>query len=270
MKRIDLDEDETYLKAAIYGGPGTGKTNIGVTAPEPLFLLSERQAKPHIREAARRLGKPMPPILFMEKLGDYRRVLRALIAGAVDRTQPLRVVTDGGVVEYEGPYPESVIVDSLTDACALVREEVYNEAPPEKAKDGLDKVTERHWAALRDRSEKLIRAFRNLPLHVLFICGLDDKTTGEGDQQERHVGPAFPMRAISPFLCHSVNVVGITTREIKQTRSDEGQREIEYGLVTTGPGYMTLKPFRPLRDKEAPDFASWVERIRDAGKGGVK
>lgn len=265
VKRIDQDPEEQFVKVAIYGVGGTGKTSFGVTAPGALFLLSERQGLPHIRSAAQRLGRPVPPVLFMDNLGDYRMVLRALIAGAVDKTAPFRVVDDKGTCFHEGPYPETVVVDSLTDACSLVRDEVYREAPPQKASDGLEKVTERHWAALRDRCEKLIRAFRNVPCHVIFLCGLDDKTTGEGDQQERFVSPSMPMRALPGFLCHSVNTMGVTTREVKATRDGEGNRDIDYGIRTTGPSFYLLKPYRPLKDQEVPDFASWVERLQAAG-----
>lgn len=269
MKRLDLDEAEVHVKACVYGQPGTGKTTFGVSAPSPLILLSERQGLANVRAAAKRTKRPVPPTLYMEKLSDYRRVLRAIMAGAPTR-EVLRVTDDKGAVEYEGPFPETLVIDSITDACSLVREEIVAEAPPEKAKDGLEKWSERHWAALRDRSEKLIRAFRNAPCNVLFLALLDDRTTGEGEQQERSVGPLFPMRALPGFLSSCVSVVGITTREIKSTRGDDAQREIVYGIRTTGPSYYMLKPFRPLKDEEVPDFASWVERIRAAGAAGEK
>lgn len=260
MKEITNDRDERFIKAAIYGPPGTGKSSFGVTAPNPLILLSERQGIAHIRAAAARLGRSVPPVLFMESLADYRMVLRALMTGAGKPT--ITVANDKGTVFYTGPYPSTVVLDSLTDACRLVTDEVMLEAPPEKAKDGLDKVSERHWAAQRDRSEKLIRAFRNVPAHVLFLCLADDRTSGEGDQQTRSVTPALSMRALPGFLCAAVNVVGITTREIGKTRDETtGDRDIEFGIRTIGPSYFMLKPYRPLRDVEVPDFSSWVARL---------
>jgi hypothetical protein len=78
----------------------------------------------------------------------------------------------------------------------------------------------------------------------------------------------MPMRALPGFLCHSVNTMGITTREVKADRDAEGDRQIVYGISTTGPAFYLLKPFRPLKDKEIPDFASWIERIQAAGAAG--
>lgn len=268
MKRLDQDADEAFLKVAVYGPPGTGKTSLGVTAPDPLILLSERQGMPHVRAAAARLGKAVPPVLFMQSLNDYRDVLRALIAGPHHETKTLRVTAKDGAVAFECPFPKTVVVDSLTDACALVREEVYSESPPEKAKDGLEKITERHWGALKDRCEKLVRAFRNVPAHVLFLAHADDRTVGEGDQAERMVTPMLPMRSLPSFLCGAVNLVGISTREIEQKkRAEDGNREIVFKVRTTAPSYFMLKPYRPLADVEEPDFTLWVNKLLAAGKG---
>jgi hypothetical protein len=34
-----------------------------------------------------------------------------------------------------------------------------------------------------------------------------------------------------------------------------------YGVMTSGPEYMMLKPCRPLRDVEVPNFTQWVQAI---------
>jgi hypothetical protein len=263
MKRIDDDDDnESWLKAAVYGAPGTGKTDFAVSAPKPLILLSERQGLATVRSAAVRRGVPVPPVMFMEDLRDYRDVLRAL-HGAKDK--PFRVMQklDGSepVAVYEGEWPETVVIDSITDACEIVEAEVRREAPPEKAKDGLEKWTERHWATFRDRCEKLIRSFRNVPTHVLFLALQDDRVVGEGDEANRIINPMLPMRALPGFLCSCVNVVGITSRRIED-RDEDGQRRIVHEIRTIAPSHYMLKPFRPLRDIEEPDFTSWVERVR--------
>lgn len=262
MRRIDEEPSEAFLKAAIYGPPGTGKTDFSVSAPRPLILLSERQGMATVRAAAKRRGVPMPAVLYMERLEDYRDVLRALHG---PRDAAFRVTSKGANGEratvYEGAWPETVVLDSLSDACELVEAEIRNEAPPEKAKDGLEKWTERHWSALRDRCEKLIRAFRDAPLHVLFLALQDDRMVGEGEEASRQVNPALPMRALPGVLCASVNVVGITSRRIDD-RGEDGQRNIVHEVRTVAPGHYMVKPFRPLRDVETPDFSSWVERVR--------
>lgn len=269
MMRLDDREDEDHFKALIYGPPGTGKTGFGVSAPEPLILLSERQGMPHVRDAARRLGRPVPPVLFMQTLEDYRAVLRTLRAPKAADGSFKVVGKDGAELLSLPRWPKTIVIDSLTDACRLVDEEVKRDAPPSKASDGLEKVTERHWAALRDRCEKLIRAFRDAPAHVLFLAHLDDRMMGEGDEAQRWVGPTLMMRALPSFVIGCVNVAAITTRTLgKRVDVKEGEeqpdRPIEFGLVTVGPGFFQLKPYRPLRDKEIPDFTDWIRRVRQA------
>lgn len=259
MKRVDEDPTEKWVKAAVYGPPGTGKSDFGTSAPRPLILLSERQGIRTIRSAAARRGLPMPIVLAVETLQDLRDVLRALHG---PRDRPFRVLS-GTEVAYEGEWPESVVIDSLTDVCELVEAEIRKESPPEKAKDGLEKWTERHWAALRDRCEKLIRAFRDVPAHVVFLCLQDDRMVGEGEEAARQVQPALPMRALPSVLSAAVNVVGVTSRAIRD-RGEDGQRQIAYEVRTVGPSHYLLKPYRPLRDLEEPDFSSWVARIQSA------
>src|ERR1041384_1457371 len=136
MKRLDDQEDERQGKALVYGPPGTGKTSFGVSAPEPLIALSERQGMVHVKQAARRLGKPVPQTLLIEHARDLRSLIRALHG---DRTKPFKVwqrFEDGDRMIYEGPWPQTLVIDSITDAGRLVADEVREQSPPTKGRDG--------------------------------------------------------------------------------------------------------------------------------------
>lgn len=273
MKALSIaGQDHTWIKALIYGKPGTGKTTFGVTAPKPLILLSERQALTHVRHAAQRIGAADVQVLYMERMSDYRDVLRTLVIGTHNpaaRSGPFTVRNAQGDTIYEAPtWPETIVLDSLTDACRLVDEEIQREARPKKGKDGLDVMPERYWQALGDRCEKLIRAFRDVDFHVLFLCLEDDKVQGEGDEAERIVVPSLPMRKLPAMVAAAVNVVGIMARRIQQARGEAGQpsddAQILFGVRTVGPQHYLLKPYRPLVDLEVPNFGDWVRRIRAA------
>ena len=264
MKKLHEDDAESYVKALVYGQPGTGKTSFGVTAPKPLILLSERQGYTHVKQAAARLGRAVPPVLLIERAEDLRNVARGVHSASKSGATELVVHDDSGTEVYRGPMPETLVVDSITDAFRLLDEEIKRDAPPKKGVDGLDVVSERYWNTLQDRGEKIIRGFRNLPCHVLFLALQDDKTVGEGDAAERIVAPSLPMRRMPSMLAAAVNVVGITTRAIRPPR--EGKKEqarVVFAVRTVGPSYYMLKPCRPLRDVEVPDFSSWVARLAD-------
>lgn len=273
---IDFDNaDAKTVKALIYGRPGSGKTNIGVSAPNPLILLTELQAVPNIKKAAIRLGRKLPPTFPIRSLDDFRAVVKAAHG---DRSKPFTVVdpTTGDVRFSLEQWPDSIVMDSLTDACEMVSEEIRRQSPPRQGKDGLPVDSERYWNVLMDRCSKLVRSFRDLPFHVLFLCLLKDKESGEGDEKTRYVGPQLPMNALPNVVMSAVNVVGVTYRR-RGDAVDTGQktpagkpilaRPMVYGVATTGPDFMELKPYPPLRDNEVTDFASWVKRINGEDDG---
>jgi len=263
MKALRFDSDETtYVKALIYGKPGTGKTTMGVSAPKPLILLSERQGMTHILQAAREFGHRPIGVLFMSDLADYRAVLRTLILATRNpamRSGPFIVKGSEGETLFESDeWPETIVLDSVTDACRLVDAQIMAESPPKLGKDNLPVNSERYWSVLRDRCEKLIRGFRDIDFHVLYLCLEDDRTIGEGEEAERKVGPALPMRSLPDTIAAAVNVVGVMSRRIQR---GEGEAKIDYIVRTVGPQWYLLKPFRPLRDTEVPNFSEWIRRI---------
>lgn len=265
MERLDNANEERFVKALIYGPPGTGKTTIGVTAPNPLILLSERQGMTHVRLAAQRLGIPTPKTVLITKAEDYRNVLRALRARRTEELDDfvIRAANGTELIRFEDWWPTTVVMDSFTDAQKRLEEEIDAQAPPTLGSDGLPKRADRFWNALMDRTDKLVRSFRDLPYHVLFLALLSDKTEGEGDNAERVVQPLCSYARAATLLAAAVNVVGVTYRKSKRTSTDEVAHE--WGIITAGPGYMLTKPCPPLRSVEVPDFGSWVKRLGEAG-----
>jgi hypothetical protein len=266
MKVMRFDSSEkVHVKALIYGKPGTGKTTMGVTAPKPLILLSERQGMTHVRHAAAMIGRQPIGVLHMRDLNDYRMVLRTLLLATRNpdlRSESFVIRDDAGEIVFESPeWPETIVLDSVTDACRLVDAQIMVESPPKLGKDNLPVNSERYWSVLKDRCEKLIRGFRDIDFHVLYLCLEDDKTIGEGEEAERKVGPALPMRSLPDTVAAAVNVVGVMSRKIRRADSTSDDAEIDYLVRTVGPQWYLLKPFRPLHDVEVADFSSWVDRL---------
>jgi len=272
MKRIDTEKSR-YWNIAIYGDSGTGKTTLGTTAPKPLFLLSERQGVEHIREAVDASGCDMPPVLFMETKADYFNVLKALKG---DKAKPFSVKQqlDSGtyetVIEIDS-WPETIVIDSLTDALNIVKAELLREAPPEVQSDGLAEMQMRHWGALRDRCAGFIRAFRDVAANVVFLCLKKEK---DGDVKvTRSVGPELPIASLPPILMAATNLCVMALREEVVKRDKEGKPVIkngnpvkvhEFKVLTRGPRHMMAKTPRSLRSEEVPDIKTWINKLEIA------
>lgn len=263
MKYRDLNEDRhdaVHVKALIYGPSGTGKTTFGVTAPKPLILLNEPQARLSIVAAAKRLGVPVPPVLVMECVDDYRAVATALRGS---KSKPFRVTLDGGEEIYCGEWPETVVLDSLTELADLIEADIKRQSPPRIAKDGLPEVSRRFWQEFKRRFIPLVKVFRDAPLHVLFLCLMDRRESGEDESKSLWVGPKLPMKSFPDVVMAAVNVVGVTYRTQANKADEDGKRALVYGVSTAGPRYLETKPLDPLQAEEVTDFSDWVRRINE-------
>ena len=255
MKRLDTEVEELFWKACIAGASGTGKTTLAVTAPKPLILLSERQGLPSIKVAAKRLGKEAPPVLYVETPDDYRMALRALSA---KREGDFVVRSKEGEEVLRLKYwPETVVLDSLTDAIGLFIKEIRLQSPQKVGRDGLPVDAQRFWGVLADRSSLMIKAFRDLPMHVLFLCLRDERTKEDEDGNiiERIVQPRLTPRSLVGDVTAAVNLVGYTYKTFDK------KKQTAFGVVfDVGEGAIT-KNMQPLRKVEVPDVASWIARL---------
>lgn len=251
MQRLDtLPAGEgDYLKALVYGNTGTGKTTVGVTCPNPLIILSEAQAMKAIRSAAARTGVRMPQVVLVETEQDVYDVCTGL-RGPKDRP----MVIQGE--EYE--WPHSVVLDSMTDIVeGIFLDAVAKNLPKDEHGDPDD--TRKMYGLLGKRISNMLRFFRDLPMHTLFLCQAYDEMVGEGRDAKRVIKPQLPGK-LSKKICQSVNLVGYSRREYTGVAEDD-QREIGWSVMTAGPDFMETKTFRPLLDKEEPDFADWCLRL---------
>ena len=258
MQRVDNLAEEAYWKIAVTGPSGTGKTTLGVTAPKPLIVLSERQALPSIKMAAKRLGVPVPPVVYVEEADDYRSVLVALHR---PKDKPFVIVDrSSGEVIIELPveeWPETVVIDSLTDACDVVRKELDLQAPDRKGRDGLPFRAGNKWGIWVERCMGIVKGFRDLPMHVVFLCLLSDKTKEDDDGNviERIIQPKLATHAMGQQLAAAVNIMAYTYR------TSEGAKLV-YGVMTNSrhEGMLT-KPCEPLQRIEVADLTSWIDRL---------
>lgn len=267
MKRLDDDPDEQYLKIGLTGDSGAGKTWLGATAPKPLILIWERQAKASLEACCAARGLPKPMMILIETISDCGNVLRALHG---DRTKPCVVreryydpktktnrVRDVMTLPH---WPETLVTDSLTDACAMMRAELLREAPPKvDAESGLPDESFAHRRTIFDRCSQLIRAFRNVPAHVVFLCLKIEKKIYRGKKEVgRRWVADLPDNKLPAAYMAACNIVGVPYIR-------KGHR----GVILDADDWMGCKAFPSLRSFEVPELSEWIGRIQGTWEGGA-
>ncbi len=261
-------------KIAIYGPGGVGKTQIGATSPDPLILLFERQGFETVRTASKMTGRPMPPVIWIRSLVQLERV-HTILASIVD--EPLAAIlrdetlfsdeeigqtgkTRDEIID-ELPYkkPLTVVVDSLSEACEMMAKAVDDHGGLDTDKDGLEFRKQRAWGPIQDKCLRMIRKFRDLPYHVLFICLVNEREVGSKEEPETRYEPLLPGRQLPKKLVTVVNAMGLVRL---QQRHNEQKKLITSRFVQfISDERVMTKHAVPLRAKEPVDACSWFETL---------
>ena len=165
--------DLLHLKVLLYGAPGAGKTSVGCTAPNPLFILSEVQGIATIRERG-----PDSKVILVDSASDAEAVLEEVRKGVHDC--------------------DTVVLDSLTDLNEALQETNYDER--------TDKV---NWMKVQPATKRLAASLRNLRKHVLCICLQKEKFLEADDVVVRQ--PALP-GALGASIPQYFSAVGCVTK----------------------------------------------------------
>jgi hypothetical protein len=177
-----------YIKALFVGDPGSGKTLISSTFPNPIFASAEgglmsvaRRRLPYVKiDASEKL-------LHLKKALEQEPEIRAKLLG-VDKRGWDRI--------------DTVVIDTIDEIARVL----VNERLAAQKKDTL---AIQDWGWLGDQLRGIIRSFRNLDMHVVFTCHMkqsEDSETGRlffkpaiqgavGDEIAGYVDLALLLRA---------------------------------------------------------------------------
>lgn len=163
-----------YAKVVLYGPPGSGKTTAAATWPKPLFLSAESGLL-SVRD-------------------------QAIDVWTIDQWEDLEQAF--AYLKHEAHGYQSVIIDSLTEVQKKLNEYIVRAFP--NVKRGYnDLVSESDWGANIDKMRKLCRAFRDLPMNVVFIT-LSQDTVVDGEAVTR---PALNGKTLPDEICGWVDAV---------------------------------------------------------------
>lgn len=210
------------IKALIFGDSWTWKTTFWWTAKNAVFLSAESWLL-----SLRNRGDV--PMYDIKSLNDLKSAL-------LDLQQEIKAWTC--------PF-DTVVIDSITEINDIIKMEI------EKSLDGWS-MTFKQRGEVASTIQWILRAFRDLPLHVLFIA--HEKSEKDDDKLLKYK-PNLNWKA-ADSICYYMDIVWYTY-------IDKNEESIEFKLV------VEPKTFAPTKcrgwyitDKTPADFEVWKKIIQ--------
>ena len=139
---------------------------------------------------------------------------------------------------------QAVVIDSLTEIQRLVKEDIV----------GNSQASLQHWLLITERMRRLIRAIRDLDLHVVCTCLAATKYDSD---QVKHVVPCFEGQKLHIEAPQYFSAVGYVYRE--QVEGDT-KNYIVHRVMFNGPSTYMCKVVMPLKAVENTNVRGWIER----------
>lgn len=162
MRRTGTEDYGRWMKLLIGGEPGAGKTLISSTFPNVLYASAEGGMMSVADRNVRTID-----ITGSNQLVSLRRSL--------DQLPNIRANF------FDGPV-DTIVIDTLDEMARILQKERLAETK----KDALVMAD---WGWFGDQVRSIIRAFRNLEMHVIFTCHV--KTQEDGETGSVTVKPAI-------------------------------------------------------------------------------
>lgn len=206
---VTQEERPKYLKIMIYGAAGTGKTTLAGSAcnDDALsdVLLVTAEGGDIVFQQNERIQRPdRIDMMKVERIEQLQKVYEWLKAhvGYRDRNEDAKlkslqnIAFTGNKDTKDEDMPEqfrrvrkykTVILDSMTDIEALNMNQILGVA--DKGFEVGDEMAPAGYTEFRKNNntiQQLVRAFRNLPINLIIICG---QKYGQDEQKRYHYTP---------------------------------------------------------------------------------
>lgn len=238
-----MSSSQLLIKILVFGDSGAGKTRLASTAPNVCYLLTEPNGMATIRVA-----NPNAVVVQADDanggLDTVREFLRAARSGELKRQTGC----------------ETIAIDSLLELQRMLRDEIMR-----SKRGGTQgaRFTLQDWGILNDKMRSLVRAFRDLPFHVIGITHASAQTNESGDQ--RWVAPMFQGKALPAEIAGYFSCVGYVYRQVERGE-DKTQMKVHQRVMFQGPETMMIKTLPGLEPIEEPDVKRWIANINKAAE----
>jgi len=242
----DMPASSILIKLLLYGDSGAGKTWCASTAPKPCFLLTEPNGLPTIRAS-----NPDAVVVQADEANGGMTTVRNFLRAAIS----------GELAEQAGC--QSIVIDSLNELQRMLRDEIM---AGKRGTPQAGTFTLQDWGTLTDKMRGLVRAFRDLPFHVVGIThasAATDEASGI-----RYVQPMFQGKSLPNEIAGYFSAVGFMYREHAALEGTD-ELQVQHRVLLEGPASVLSKVLPGLDAVEVPDIGSWLERMA-AHEPGVK
>jgi hypothetical protein len=213
----------------------------------------------------------------VEKLLEYEHELKAQVIPVEDQTAPVKVgrtwfeeqrLRTGKPMDEPYMY-RTVVLDSISE---LHKYLVYKFTGVDIGKTKLDEELEKmeSWQPAQELFRLLIRSFRDLPMHSIFIAAESIEPAERNKKRNPHAGQALPKLAgqMAGDVAGFIDIVGYLVREI-----EVGGDTHRYLYLGAGyEGWISKHRFENLPDLEYvdnPTLSSLIELARKDAEHGT-
>lgn len=193
LKITKMKEAIPHLKMLVYGNVGVGKTVFASTAPKVLFCDAEA--------GVLSIQQKDIDLIKIDSFAVMKEVYDFLLSG-------------------KHKY-ESVVIDSLTEVQLKSMDAILSYEYSLDENRDPDIPTLRNWGKSTEQIRKMVRAFRDLPLHVIFVCL--PQTNKDEETGFIYTYPALPGK-LADRVCGYVDIIGYL--DIRPGENDELVRKM--------------------------------------------
>ena len=224
----------------IYGEPGSRKTRLAASAPNPLIIDVNDQGHDSVRV-------------------DYDPMYYQL-----DRWQDLNDVywyLESGEHDFE-----TVVVDHVTNLQNVCMNFVLGDEASRDASRDPDMPTRQAWGKVGQLMKTQIINFRNLPMNVVFIAHVrQNEIEGEDGEGFIKLGPEVSPQ-VQKVLTGAVGTIGMMTKKevyIRNPKTRKRRREVRTRLMFGDSERYVSKDRNNAFGEyiDAPDLTEMIERI---------